>query len=59
MIIKNDEKEWDQVKLNAIKDENKQLKLFEEMQREIKIVKKLPYKFSYRFIDDANKEVHS
>lgn len=50
------EPEWSQDILEQIKRENAQGFLFENMQREIKLVDKLPYKFSYRFKDAVGKE---
>ena len=50
------ERQWSENIQNQIKAENAQGVLFEDMQREIKLVKKVPYKFSYRFADDVGKE---
>ncbi len=54
--IKVAEKEWSQDILDKIKTENAQGVLFEDMKREISLVKKLPYKFSYCFKDHTGKE---
>lgn len=53
---KKDSEDWDEKKLRAIEADNQQLKLFEEYKKEIKIVRKLPYKFYYHFKDDAGKK---
>ena len=46
--------EWPQEKLDAILNDLKQGNLFEDQNLEdFKIMPKLPYKFSYRFKDDA------
>jgi hypothetical protein len=56
-IAEPDEKEWDENKLRQIIARRKQLKLFDEdLDNEFKFVKKLPYKFKYKFVDDNNKE---
>lgn len=50
------EPEWPQAKLEAVLNSYKQGNLFEEQNPEdFKIMPKLPYKFSYRFKDDAGK----
>lgn len=52
------EREWDEKKLRSLDYKSKQLSLIqtpEEIKRELKIVKKLPYKFSYRFEDISGK----
>ena len=48
--------EWNQEILKSIKNENDQLALFENFKKEIKLVKKLPYKFSYQFEDVKGKK---
>lgn len=54
--IEDTEREWDQDILNQIKAENTQGYLFEDMEHEISLVTKLPYKFSYRFKDEKGRE---
>ncbi len=52
-------REWDQEKLNILEKKAKQYHLFqtvEEVKKEFMIVKKLPYKFYYRFSDINGKE---
>ena len=53
--IEETEREWDKKILNTIKVEKAQMALSEDMKREIKLVKKLPYKFSYVFEDDEGR----
>jgi len=53
--IKKTETEWNQNILDQIRAENAQGFLFEDMSREIQLVEKLPYKFSYHFIDEHGK----
>ena len=49
--------EWSQDKLDAVLESFRQGNLFEDQNPEdFKIMPKLPYKFSYRFKDDAGKE---
>lgn len=51
--IKEDEPEWDRSKLEKLN----QLNLFEgDSGDKLKVVRKLPFKFSYRFMDEAGKE---
>jgi hypothetical protein len=53
------EREWDEKKLKRIQKERQQLRLFgeqEDLEKEFKIVKKLPYIFRYRFKDKHGKE---
>jgi len=52
------ERDWDQDKLKLLEMESRQLSLFqtpEELEREFKVVPKVPYKFFYRFEDDSGK----
>ena len=53
-----EDKKWDSEKINIIKEKEKQLDLFNsDKPHEIfKIVKKLPYKFSYVFKDKSGRE---
>ncbi len=50
-FIEKEGAEWNQSTLDALKQEN----MFESNE-EFAVVEKIPYKFSYRFIDDENKE---
>lgn len=52
--IKETDREWNQDKLDNLKIKSKQLSLFQsesEIRKELRLVKKLPYKFSYKFED--------
>ena len=49
------EREWNRNILNTIAAENAQSKLFGDLEHEITIVDKLPYKFSYQFLDDKKR----
>ena len=58
-IIQPTEREWDKNKLQHLKELAKQLNLFqtsEEIEKEFEVVKKVPYKFSYKFKDNEGKE---
>jgi hypothetical protein len=58
-IWKEVEREWPKERLEVLKAKASQLSLFqspEEIARELRIVQKLPYKFSYVFEDDAGKQ---
>lgn len=53
-IIEDEEPEWSESKLLAIQEKLKQGALFEEHSlADFKPIKKLPYKFSYKFLDDS------
>ncbi len=58
-IAEETEKDWPSDKLTVLKLLSQQQNLFqtpEQIEEEFKIVKKLPYKFSYRFEDDSGKQ---
>lgn len=56
-IIEKIDREWSKNKLDAWKANREQGYLFEDFSTSNKdIVKKLPYKFSYKYIDDKNRE---
>ncbi len=53
-IVVPAEREWDEKKLRTLDKKSKQFSLIqtpEEIKKELQVVKKLPYKFSYRFED--------
>ncbi len=50
------ERVWDEKKLRALEANAQQFKLFEKSENPFKVVNKLPYKFSYKFTDDAGRE---
>ncbi len=53
------ERDWDSNKLAILKALSQQLNLFqtpEEIEEEFKVVRKVPYKFSYKFEDDTGKQ---
>jgi len=58
-IIEPAEREWDANKLAILQGLSQQLNLFqtpEEIEREFRVVPKVPYKFSYRFEDETGKQ---
>jgi hypothetical protein len=54
------EREWDMKKLRQIQAKRQQMRLFpgeeEDLEKEFQTVRKLPYKFKYRFMDITGKE---
>lgn len=54
--IEKVESEWDQKKLNTLKAKAQQLNLFQNSDNPFEVVKKLPYKFSYKFTSDDDIE---
>jgi hypothetical protein len=55
-VVKPVEREWDQAKLAKLEEERKQGNLFAQPEDPFKVVPKLPYKFSYKFIDNQGVE---
>jgi hypothetical protein len=58
-VIEETEREWNKNKLEILSAESRQLSLFqtaEEIADEFRVVKKVPYRFSYCFIDDSGQE---
>lgn len=49
-------REWDEEKLAELEAKSKQQNLFETSDSPFIVVNKLPYKFSYKFIDEENRE---
>jgi len=57
--VKADERNWDSKKLINLQELSQQLNFFqtpEEIEEEFKVVRKVPYKFSYKFEDDSGKQ---
>jgi hypothetical protein len=54
--IEKAEREWDKKKLAKLKAKALQLNLFKNSENPFEVVKKLPYKFSFKFIDEENRE---
>ena len=55
-IIQEVDREWDKEKLSKLKARANQLGLFVASENPFEVVKKVPYKFSYKFIDDEDRE---
>ena len=58
-MVKEVERDWPEDKLRAIKEKHRQGDLFsedDEFEKEFKFVRKLPYKFSYKFLDKDGTE---
>lgn len=54
-IIEKDTREWDAKKLSSLQEHSRQLNFtqtIEEIEKEFRVVQKMPYKFSYQFEDD-------
>ncbi len=55
-IVEEDDPDWDKDTLAELQERAKQNDLFEEDIKELKLVEKIPFKFSYRFKDNVGKE---
>jgi hypothetical protein len=55
-VVEKTERSWGQDKLDALKAYLNQGNLFDEAQEDFKVMPKLPYKFSYKFVDDSGTE---
>ncbi len=55
-IIEPVERDWDKKKLDQLKANANQLKLFQNSENPFEVVQKLPYKFSYSFRDEEGRE---
>lgn len=55
-MIEPVERDWDKKKLADLKAKARQLNLFANSENPFEVVKKLPYKFSYKFIDEKDRE---
>jgi len=57
-IVENDDREWDEKKLAEMRKQLSQPDLFEdsEWQNTFRVIDRLPYKFSYRLVDDSGRE---
>ncbi len=54
--IEKVEREWNKKKLAKLKANAQQLNLFKNSENPFEVVRKLPYKFSFKFIDEDNRE---
>ena len=58
-VVEPVERTWDSKKLKNLQSLSQQLNLFqtaEEIEAEFKVVPKMPYRFSYKFVDDSGKQ---
>lgn len=56
-VVEDADPDWEQDKVDGILNDLKQGDLFaEKSEEDFKLVRKLPYKFSYKFLDDVGKE---
>jgi hypothetical protein len=51
-VIEPSEREWNREKLATLKAKAQQINLFQNAENPFEVVDKLPFKFSYRFLDD-------
>lgn len=56
MVVEEVDREWDQEKLAVLKERSKQSDLFNDTPEYFKMANKLPYKFSFRLVDEKGKE---
>jgi hypothetical protein len=59
LVVEETERDWNQEKLLALENLSNQMNIFqtaEEIKTEFKLVPKVPYRFSYRFVDESGKE---
>jgi hypothetical protein len=57
--VEKTDRDWDPDKLSILKAQSQQITFFEtpeQIEKEFQVVKKVPYKFKYRFKDDSGKE---
>ncbi|HZK39630.1 MAG TPA: hypothetical protein VFD23_05710 [Clostridia bacterium] len=58
-IVKPTERDWNSKKMENLQSLSQQMNLFqtpEEIKDEFKVVQKVPYKFSYKFLDSTGKQ---
>lgn len=56
MVVAPVGREWDPEKIKALKEQAKQVDLFDDTPQYFNVVDKLPYKFSYKLRDEKGKE---
>lgn len=59
LVVEQTTRDWNPEKLENLKNLSQQMNLFqtpEEIEAEFKVVPKVPYKFSYKFVDDSDKQ---
>jgi len=56
MLVEEVDREWDKGKIDALKEQSKQVDMFDDTTEYFRVVNKLPYKFSYRLVDEKGKE---
>ncbi len=50
------EREWDQAKINLILSKRQQLSFFQNLENDLRIIRKVPYKFQYVFQDPSGRQ---
>jgi hypothetical protein len=56
-VVEETEREWNSNRLEKLAEEKKNGRVFEQPEDPFAVMKKLPYKFSFRFTDDKNEEI--
>ncbi|MEZ2444774.1 hypothetical protein AB6805_23775 [Chitinophaga sp. RCC_12] len=56
-VVEETEREWNRNRLNALQEELLRGVVAEQPEDPFAVMPKLPYKFSFRFIDDKNEEI--
>ncbi|MGO4291058.1 hypothetical protein [Chitinophaga sp. RAB17] len=56
-VVEETEREWNSVRLEKLQEEKENGNVYEQPEDPFAVMKKLPYKFSFRFIDDKNEEI--
>jgi hypothetical protein len=57
-VVEDDDREWDINKVKEMREASRQYELFEDnaWRETFRVIPKLPYKFSYRFVDTAGRK---
>lgn len=58
-VVEPTTREWDLKKLESLDAQSRQMSMFktiDDLKNEFRVVKKIPYKFSYRFEDDSGRQ---
>lgn len=56
LLVEEVDREWDKEKIDTLKERAKQSDLFDDSPEFFQVANKLPYKFSYQWLDERGKE---
>lgn len=56
-VVEETDREWNSDRLEKLREEKNNGRVFEQPEDPFTVMKKLPYKFSFRFTDDKNEEI--